>query len=84
MATQFDRYEAGHDIKSVWQFGAKNWTRFCLDMQDTHFTPDLALKLEKFDKQYNIHNLLKQIHLDRDTINHDKLEEVKKLWKNFK
>lgn len=84
LATQLDRYEAGHDIKNIWQFGAKNWTKFCLDMQDTHFTPDLALKLEKFDKQYNIHILLKQIHLDRDTINHDKLEEVKKLWNSFK
>lgn len=81
--SQLDRYERSGIVKNVWKFGAKNWTRFCIDMGDTHYTPDLALKLEKFDKAYDIHNLLRQIHLDKDTINQEKLEETKRLWRDF-
>lgn len=67
------------DFKDVWKFGAKSWAEFCVNVGEFDYTPDLPLKLERFDEKYNIK---KQNSLVRN--NPSNATAVKKLWQNFK
>lgn len=66
------------DFKDRWQFGAKAWADFCVFVGEFDYTPDLPLKLEKFDQKYSIK---KQNNLMRNK--DGEIARVKKLWKEF-
>lgn len=83
---QLDFYALKGGLKSRWHYGARDWARFCVDMHELDYTPDLPLMLEKFDQKYNIHEILLAINKsNKDAyINHEALNNARRIWQKFK
>lgn len=84
LKVQLEFYERHEFLKNQWKYGARDWTRFAIDMNELSYTPDLPLMLEKFDQEYHIHELLRSIHLDKDYTDEKKLQETTQMWQDFK
>ena len=84
MRLQLEFYERHGSLNNKWQFGARDWTRFCVAVKEFKYAPILPLMVEEFDTEYNIHDLLRDIYKDKDYIDTVKLNETRQLWQDFK
>lgn len=49
MRLQLEFYERHGSLKNKWQFGARDWTRFCVAVKEFKYAPILPLMVEEFD-----------------------------------
>lgn len=83
-------------LKNNWHYGARSWSQLLVLLGYGNYTkdelnrlmPHLGLKLDAFDKQYNIKKLLAQSCLQKSATGKisalwDNVEKIKSLWDNF-